>query len=161
MGYRTLRACIEDLYRTQQLIRIDQEVDPYLEMAEIHRRVYDVGGPAIYFSRVKGSPFPAVSNLYGTNARTEFLFRDTLAKVEKVIALKADPSQFIRSPFKYIGAPLTALTALPRKQRRAPVRYGETTIDQLPQIVSWPDDGGAFITLPQVCTLSLGEYNLK
>ena len=153
MGYRTLRACIEDLDRTQQLIRIDQEVDPYLEMAEIHRRVYDVGGPAIYFSRVKGSPFPAVSNIYGTNERTEFLFRDTLAKVEKVIALKADPSQLIRSPFKYLSAPLTALTALPRKQRRAPVRYGETTIDKLPQIVSWPDDGGAFITLPQVCTL--------
>ena len=48
MGYRSLRHCVQDLERTGQLVRIDQEVDPYLEAAEIQRRVYQAGGPALY-----------------------------------------------------------------------------------------------------------------
>src|ERR1700758_1701426 len=54
MGYRNLRDCVADLERTGQLIRIQQEIDPYLEAAEIQRRVYRAGGPALYFARVKG-----------------------------------------------------------------------------------------------------------
>ena len=66
MGYRTLRACLDDLHATGQLLRIEQEVDAHLEAAEIHRRVFRAGGPAIYFARVKGCRFPMVSNLFGT-----------------------------------------------------------------------------------------------
>ncbi|MDX1479164.1 MAG: UbiD family decarboxylase, partial [Saprospiraceae bacterium] len=134
---------------------------PHLEMAEIHRRVYSAGGPALYFSQVKGSPFPAVSNLYGTFERTEYLFRDTLNKVQQVVALKADPSLALKSPVRGIKAGLTALTGLPRRRRAAGgVTFGRTTIDKLPQIVSWPMDGGAFITLPQVLTMSPGDKSM-
>ena len=79
MGYRTLRECVDDLHRHGHLCRIDAEIDPHLEMAEIHRRVYQAKGPALYFSRVKGCAFPMVSNLFGTIERTRFLFRDTKA----------------------------------------------------------------------------------
>ena len=160
MSYRSLREAVNDLEKTGQLIRISQEVDPDLEMAAIHRRVYDAKGPAIYFERVKGSPFPAVSNLYGTFERTDFLFRHSIEKVKKVIELKADPARFLAEPFRYLSAPLTALSALPRRQRfGSPIRFGETTISQLPQIKSWPMDGGAFVTLPQVLTFPPGERN--
>ena len=47
MGYASLRECVADLERTGQLVRIDQEVDPHLEAAEIQRRVYQAGGPAL------------------------------------------------------------------------------------------------------------------
>ena len=67
--------------------------------------------PAILFEKVKGSPFQAVSNIYGTIERTEFLFRHTIEKVKKVIALKADPAQLLKHPLSYIGTPLTALSA--------------------------------------------------
>lgn len=150
MSYKSLRACVNDLEETGQLVRIKQEIDPYLEMAEIHRRIYDVQGPAILFEKVKGSPFQAVSNIYGTIARAEFLFRHTIEKVKKVIALKADPTQLLRDPLSYVGTPLTALSALPIHSRDAAVCSHQATISQLPQIVSWPMDGGAFITLPQV-----------
>lgn len=149
---------VRDLERHGDLIRVKSEVDPNLEMAEIHRRVFDAKGPAILFERVKGSPFPAVSNIYGTFERTEFLFRHTLEKVQRVVELKADPTSFFKQPTRYLGAPFTALTALPMRSRfGAPILYGKTTIDQLPQIKSWPMDGGAFITLPQVFTLPPGS----
>jgi 4-hydroxy-3-polyprenylbenzoate decarboxylase len=161
MSYRSLRACAEDLERSEQLIRVKSEVDPNLEIAEIHRRVFEAGGPALLFERVKGSPFPALSNLYGTFERTEFLFRRTLSNVGKVIELKADPANFFKHPMRYLGAPFTALTALPKRRRLgAPIFHGETSIDKLPFIKSWPMDGGAFITLPQVLTLPPGSRNI-
>ena len=159
--YDSLHACVIDLERNGHLIRIKQEVDPDLEMAEIHRRVFDTGGPALFFENVKGSPFPAVSNIYGTFERTEFLFRKTLPRVKQIMEIKADPGRVLKAPFRYWRAPFTALSALPRKKIfRAPVTQFQTTIDQLPQIKSWPDDGGAFITLPQVMTLPPGSENM-
>lgn len=153
MHYSSLRDAILDLERHGHLLRIREEVDPNLEMAEIHRQVYDRGGPALLFERVKGSPFQAASNLYGTNERTAFLFRGTLEHVKRVIELKKDPTSLLKKPGRYLSAPLTALSALPMKSRfGSPVTWGETTIDQLPQVKSWPMDGGAFVTLPQVYT---------
>ncbi|NET34114.1 MAG: UbiD family decarboxylase [Cyanothece sp. SIO1E1] len=172
MSYSSLRACVNDLEKHGHLVRIKTELDPNLEIAEVHRRVYDAKGPALLFERVKGSPFQAASNLYGTYERTDFIFRKTLEKVQRVIELKADPANFFKKPTRYLGAPFTALSALPMRSRLgSPITYGSTTIDQLPQIKSWPDDGGAFVTLPQVFTLppfskqimqsNLGMYRIQ
>lgn len=161
MSYHSMMAAVRDLEKNGKLARVKTEVDPELEMAEIHRRVYDAQGPALFFERVKGSPFPALSNLYGAFERTEFLFRHTLKKVQKVIELKADPSGFFRNPMRYLSAPVTALTALPMRRRLgAPILYGRTTVSRLPQVKSWPMDGGAFITLPQVLTLPPGSRSI-
>src|SRR5882724_12336345 len=100
MGYRSLRDCVQDLERTNQLVRIEQEIDPHLEAAAIQRRVYQADGPALYFARVKGCRFPMVSNLFGTLPRTRFLFRDMLAAVRHLVELKVDPSGFGRQPFR-------------------------------------------------------------
>lgn len=159
MAYHSLRQCIEDL-DDSQLLRIDAEVDPNLEMAEIHRRVYDAGGPALLFQNVKGSSFSALSNLYGTRERTAYLFRHTLENVQELIALKADPSLLLSKPFKYLRTPFTALKGLPMQAGKKPILFGQTTLDNLPKIVSWPMDGGAFITLPQVMTLPPGEKRI-
>lgn len=151
--YSSLRAAVHDLERHGKLLRIKEEVDPNLDIAAIHRYVYDRKGPAILYERVKGSPFQALSNLYGTFERTAFLFRHTLEHVKRVIELKKDPANLLQRPFRYARAPLTALSALPmRSPWGAPVAWGETQIDQLPQVKSWPMDGGAFVTLPQVYT---------
>lgn len=159
--YKSMQEVVKDLEANKMLLRIKHEVDPNLEVAEIHRQVYDKHGPAIFFEKIKGSPFPGLSNLYGTIERTEFLFRKTLPKVKKVIELKADPTRLLKNPLRYIGAPFTALTALPMKSIfGSPVMYGQTTIDQLPMIKSWPMDGGAFITLPQVFSLPPDNKNI-
>src|SRR6516164_9355834 len=121
MGYASLRQCIADLERTRQLVRIESEVDPYLEAAEIQRRVYRAGGPAILYARIKGCRFPMVSNLFGTLERTRFLFRDTLDAVRRLVDLKVDPSAFARRPFRYLGAPMTLWNARPKFVRSGPV----------------------------------------
>ena len=151
--YNSLQACVTDLEKNGRLIRIKEEVDPYLQMAAIHLRVFENQGPAILFENVKGSKFPAVSNLFGTLDRSEFIFRDTLDKIKTLVDLKSDPIKAIKNPFKYANVALTALSALPMKVGKgAPINFGRTHISELPQIVNWPNDGGPFVTMPQVYT---------
>ena len=153
MGYPSLQACITDLEKHGHLIRIKEEVDPYLQMAAIHLRVFEHQGPAILFENVKGSKFPAVSNLFGTLERSRFIFRDTLDKIKILVNLKSDPIKAIKHPFKYANVALTALSALPLKVgSNAPINFGRCHISDLPQIVNWPKDGGPFVTMPQVYT---------
>ena len=152
MGYRTLRQCIDDLSANGHLIEVEDEVDVKLEAAEIHRRVYQSGGPAILFKNVVGCEFPMVSNLFGTIDRARFLFRDRLDAVHRLIELKIDPNQFWKQPTRYLTTPWTALGMLPKKVGRGPILQNQTQIMSLPQLTSWPDDGGAFITLPIVYT---------
>jgi 4-hydroxy-3-polyprenylbenzoate decarboxylase len=152
MGYKSLAECVDDLDKHGHLIRIKEEVDPYLEMASIHMRVYEQHGPAIFFERIKGSKFPAVSNLFGTLERSKFMFRDSLANVEQLVNLRSDPVKALKNPFKLPGIAFTALTALPLKQNFLKSKFEKTTIDAIPQIVNWPMDGGPFVTMPQVYT---------
>lgn len=152
MGYRSLEEAAFDLERHRHLVRIDVEIDPCLEAAEIQRRVYLAGGPALLFTRVKGCQFPMVSNLFGTRDRTRFLFRDSLDAVRRLVELKIDPGQLAKRPFRYLGLPRTLWSMWTRRVPRGPVIEHETTIDQLPKLKSWPNDGGPFITLPQVYT---------
>jgi 4-hydroxy-3-polyprenylbenzoate decarboxylase len=152
MGYRNLRACLADLERTGQLVRIEAEIDPDLEMAEVHRRVYAAGGPALYFANVKGCAFPMASNLFGTIERTRILFRDALAAAHHLVELKVDPSAFWKRPWRYRDAPGALLHSLPQMVKSGPILAHQTTITQLPHLKCWPRDGGAFVTLPLVYT---------
>ena len=153
MSYVSLEECLLDLEKNGQLVRIKEEVDPYLEMAAIHLRVYEAGGPALLFENVKGSKFRAASNIYGTIARSKFIFRDTFSLVQKLIALKGDPIKALKHPFDNLKVGLAAAKAFPLKNPfKKPVLYEEIQISDLPLIQHWPMDGGAFVTLPQVYT---------
>lgn len=157
MGYRSLEECVTDLDAHGHLVRVREEVDPHLEMAAIHERVFAAGGPAILFENVRGTPFRAVSNLFGTLDRARFLFRDTLERVQTLVGLKYDPLQALRQPIRHASTLVLAPSALPRRVRSAPVLTGQTRISALPQIVNWPDDGGPFVTLPQVYTEDVSD----
>jgi 4-hydroxy-3-polyprenylbenzoate decarboxylase len=150
MPYQNITQCLLDLERTGQLRRINEPIDPNLEMAAIHRRVFEAKGPALWFTNVKGCQFTAASNLFGTLDRSRFIFRDTLDKVKKMVSLKSNPTAVLRRPWQYWNMPFAALSALPMRTKHNPVLTHQTTIDQLPQIKSWQADGGAFITLPLV-----------
>ena len=150
MGYRTLRQCLDDLEAAGHLVRVADEVDAHLEAAEIHRRVFKNGGPAVLFENVKDCSFPMVSNLFGSIDRARYMFRDTLDSVRRLIDVKIDPGQILRHPLRGFRIAKSALRMRPRKTRRGPVLAHSTSIDQLPRQQSWPDDGGSFITLGQV-----------
>lgn len=153
MNYSSLEDCLLDLEKHGHLVRIKEEVDPYLEMAAIHLKVYEAGGPALLFENVKGSRFRAASNIFGSLERSKFMFRDTFEIVQKIIELKSDPIKAIKQPIKNLSVGLAALNALPLKNpSKKPVLHQEINITDLPLIHHWPMDGGAFVTLPQVYT---------
>jgi 4-hydroxy-3-polyprenylbenzoate decarboxylase len=152
MGYRNLRACVADLERVGQLVRLDHEIDPHLEAAEVQRRVYRKRGPAVLFTRVKGCRFPMVCNLYGTPERTRFLFRDTIDQVRKLVELKTDPDRARAKPWRYWDVPLLLWRMRPKFVSSGSVQANRTTIPELPQLKCWPRDGGPFVTLPVVYT---------
>ncbi len=160
MGYRSLRQCVDDLRRHDHLVVCEDEIDPHLEAAEIQRRVYLARGPAVFFANVRGCRYPMVSNLFGTIDRARFLFRDTLESVRRLIELKIDPQAFWRNPLRYYKAPLAALGMLPKRTRRGAILANEISLRDLPPMQSWPDDGGPFITLPQVYTENVADPGL-
>lgn len=153
----SLRRLIDDLEASGRLVRLEDDVDSNLDTAEIHRRVYASGGPAVLYAKVKGCRFPMVSNLFGTLERARYLFRDTYESVRRAIELKIEPARGLREPLRYAAAPLTAWRMQPRSVRRGAVLENETTISQLPQLKCWPSDGGAFITLPQCYTEDVSQ----
>jgi 4-hydroxy-3-polyprenylbenzoate decarboxylase len=153
MSYPSLEASLLDLEKAGHLVRIKEEVDPNLEMAAIHLRVYEMGGPAILYENVKGSKFRAVSNLFGTLERSKYIFRHSLGAVKKLIQLRNNPIDALKHPLDNFTAGLAAIKALPLKNPiNKPVKYQEINITDLPLIKHWKNDGGAFVTLPQVYT---------
>ena len=150
MKHRSTRDVVDDLAKGDRLIQVEEPINPHLEMAEIQRRVYSSGGPAILFTNVIGCRFPMVSNLFGSIDQARYLFRDTIESVRRLIELKIDPTALTRHPLRYGWSPLTAIRMLPRKVRRGPVMEGRIELSDLPRLKCWPEDGGAFVTLPQV-----------
>lgn len=152
--YSSLEQALLDLEKAGMLRRIREEVDPYLEMAEIARQAFDSKGPALLFEKVKGSRFRAACNIFGTRERMDFLFRDTLESTRTAVLFKSNPAEFFRhaTPSRLTRAALAGIRSLPLCS--GSIRdFEECTLADLPQIVGWPEDGGPFLTLPQVATL--------
>jgi 4-hydroxy-3-polyprenylbenzoate decarboxylase len=158
MPYTSLEQCLLDLEKNGHLVRVTEEVDPHLEMAAIHLRVYEADGPALLFERVKGSSYRAASNIFGSLDRSKFIFRDTFQVVQDLIELKNDPIKALKNPFKNFRTGWAALKALPLKNPMSkPVLANSIQISDLPLIQHWPMDGGAFVTLPQVYTEDIDQ----
>ncbi len=150
MSLRSTRQVIEDLRVHGRLIEIQDEVDPHLELAEIHRRVYRNGGPALLFSNVQGCQFPVATNLFGTLEQAKFIFRNTFSAVQLAVKLKVDPIAAWRHATQFPALLKTAWSMRPKSISRGAVQYAECRLSDLPHVTCWPGDGGAFVTLPQV-----------
>ena len=85
MSLGSMGETVAFLEKQGELVTISREVDPDLEMAEIHRRVFKARGPAVFYQKVKGSPFPAVSNLFGTRERALKLLEPAFDRVKSLI----------------------------------------------------------------------------
>ncbi|HIP37921.1 MAG TPA: 4-hydroxybenzoate decarboxylase, partial [Desulfocapsa sulfexigens] len=168
-----LRTFIELLRRENQLHVIDAEVDPYLEIAEIHRRVIKRQGPALLFTNVKGSAFPVVTNLFGTAKRLELAFgkrpqqfvQDLVNLTESIMPLNAKKLWDNRNLL------IDGLKIGLKNQKQGPILENcqlPSRLGSLPMLTSWHSDGGAFVTLPQVYTEhpegkghNLGMYRIQ
>lgn len=157
MAYASLREAVEDLERAGQLRRIECEIDAHLELAAIQRRAWQAQGPALLFTNVKSCRFPVAANLFGTLPRARFLLRHGLRAVEQAMKVRAEPWSLVKWPLSTLDLGLRALHLLPQRRRTAPVLACRCTLAELPQQVSWPLDGGPFVTLPLVYTEDPGR----
>jgi UbiD family decarboxylase len=167
---RNLREFIAALHARGEVQEIETEVDPHLELAEIHRRVIEDNGKVLFFKNVKGSPFPVVTNLFGNVGRIELAFGH---RPEEFVRRIADLAHHALPPRlrTFWNARDLAFDALKigfKMKRHAPVLEVESPLipgrglDELPALVQWPEDGGRFVTLPLVYTQhpESGKHNL-
>ncbi|WP_347272731.1 menaquinone biosynthesis decarboxylase [Candidatus Kuenenia sp.] len=156
MKIYSLQDFLKYLEKNGELIRIKKEVDAKFEAAEISIRALQQGLPALLFENIKGSRFPLAMNVLASDKRIELALGkhpDQLG--EELITFMEDamppkPKVFFRHPGitkRLIGA-LPKTTFWPTSQE---VIQG-TDLNGLPVITCWPEDGGPFITLPQVFT---------
>ena len=109
MRYRSLEDALLDLEHAGMLSRVKTEVDPFLEMSAIAKENFEANGPALLFEKVKGSPFRAVSNIFGTRERANFLFRHTLKEIKTAISFKASPKDFFKRPKDFFNLPFAGI----------------------------------------------------
>lgn len=145
-----LQSYIAELERVGELRRIRVEVDPKFEAAELVQRVIRQDGPALLFERVKGADFPMVLNLYGSQRRIELaLGRHPQQIGEELIGLirRLNPPS-LKAFWAARGQLLKARHMRPRLVGDAPVQQvvAAPRLDRLPNLWSWPRDGGPFIT---------------
>ncbi len=153
----SLRTFLDLLNRENEIVTIKAEVDPYLELAEIHRRVISEGGPALLFERVKGSRYPVVTNLFGTERRIDLAFGP---KPERLVRELVHIAESILPPkpaelWNHRSVALDLLKLGTTNTSRSPVTQvvdRPARLDQLPVLTTWQEDGGPFITLPLVYT---------
>jgi UbiD family decarboxylase len=173
LSFPDLRSFLDQLRRDGDLVTVESQVDPHLEVAEIHRRVVAGGGPALLFTNVKGADFRLVTNLFGTARRAEMAFGERplrlIRRLVEIIETIMPPT-----PGKLWGARDVGLELLKVGSRG--VSSGPVTevvthdvrLDRLPALTCWPEDGGPFITLPLVYTAhpdkpghNLGMYRMQ
>jgi 4-hydroxy-3-polyprenylbenzoate decarboxylase len=159
MAFESLAAFVRTLRSNGQLATIDAEVDPYLEISEITDRVVKAGGPALLFSRVRGSQFPVLTNAFGTERRMALaLGAKSLADVEARLRATIDlavPSTFGAKVTRLAELAAIGISLRPQHISDAPVQQvvmDPPDLRALPVLTTWPLDGGPFITLPLVFT---------
>ena len=155
MGYRTLAECVADLDRAKHWSgstpRSTRTWKPPRSSAASTRRA----GRRCSSRASKGCRFPMVGNLFGTLERAAVpLPRHARGGPPARRAEGRSGDRCCKRPWRYRGRAVHGAHACCRTaSSRGPI-LAHTTIGiaELPQLKSWPDDGGAFVTLPQVYT---------
>lgn len=177
-AFADLREFLTFLESHGELVRVDAEVDPALEIVEISRRLLGAGGPAVVFNRVKGSSMAVVANLFGNEKRIGF----ALGRLPEELATLGEDLARLKQPQSPTGIKdLIKLARLFAKGRFMPVKTvrspacreqiwtgDQVDLGQLPIFTCWPGDAGRLITWPLVITrgrkggpVNIGVYRLQ
>ena len=150
---RDLREFLALLRREGELAEVETEVDPRLEVAEVHRRVIAAGGPALFFRRPRGSSFALATNLFGTHKRVELAFGSRPGEFVRQAA--ALPRELLPPTLGKLWEQRALFGALAkvglRRRVHGPVLecvQDPPRLSSLPALHTWPRDGGPFLTLP-------------
>lgn len=168
MGYKGIRDYIRILDENNELIKIQTEVDPVLEITEIADRVVKNNGPALFFENVKGSEYPVLINAFGSYKRMELALEvESLDRIAEKIAgyLETSVPETFFDKLKVLPLLKEASGFFPIKVKSAPCQeVVKKTVDlsEFPILKCWPGDGGRFFTLPLVFTKDpeTGQQNM-
>src|SRR5881409_2020012 len=155
-----LRAWISLLEREDELVRVEAEVDPELEITEINDRVVKVGGPALLFENVKGSAHPLLINQFGSERRMCLAFdAPSLDDVAQRLGdvLEMQPPEGLVAKVKGLQKLKSIADSRPKSVRTGSCQElvytgDDVDLDLLPIQRCWPGDPAPFITLPAVIT---------
>ncbi|HEX7919275.1 MAG TPA: UbiD family decarboxylase [Gemmatimonadales bacterium] len=153
-----LRSFVAHLESVGELKRITCEVDPKFEIGELVQRVIRQGGPALVFENVKGAEFPLVMNLFGSHRRIELaLGRDPKEFGHELLGL----AQKLNPPSLKVFWEARAQLLRARHMRPQVVGSGlwnevsgAPKLSKIPNLWTWPRDGGPFITYGPTITVS-------
>jgi 4-hydroxy-3-polyprenylbenzoate decarboxylase len=175
MSYDSLRDFIAHLEKNNRLVRVKQEVSPYLEMTEIGTRLIAEGGPAVLFENVTGHSMPVLINLFGTVERVAWgMGREPgqLREVGETLAFlrQPEPPGGWKEALEMLPLLKTAMAMKPKTVSKAPCQEIVLTGDdidlaELPIQTCWPGEPAPLITWPLVVTKGPGngpqdDYNL-
>ena len=160
MPYRTLADFLEELGRDGELARVDAEVSPSLEVAEISRRMARQEGPALLFGAAAGHDLPVLTQLLGTEPRicralgVESL-GEAAARMERLLRTAEPDGWFDRLRVGAAAGPLGGLT--PRQVKSGAcqqvVRLGsDVNLEELPLLQSSSEETGRTISAATVLT---------
>ena len=179
MEYRDLREFIRALESAGELKRIDTPVDPRFEVTEICDRTLRAGGPALLFTKPRGSQVPLLANLFGTEKRVALgMGRSSTAELREVGELLAflrqpDPPKGMRDAWEKLPIFKQVLTMAPKLIGRGECQENvlekdEVDLGMLPVQTCWPGDAGPLVTWPLVITRgphkerqNLGIYRMQ
>src|SRR5512134_3143396 len=158
--FNDLNEFIAVLDKQRELSRVTETVSPDLEIAAITDRVSKSpgGGPALLFERPAGHNVPVAINLFGSLKRmcialgVETL--DDLAREIEELTSPKMPAGVIDA-LKMLPAVGRLRDLMPKRVREAPCQEivrRDGTLDELPILKCWPEDGGRYITFPLVFT---------
>ena len=177
----TLREFIAKLEAAGELKRISTEVDTHFEITEITDRVSKMegGGKALLFENVRGSKYPVLMNMMGSDRRMAMALGvdnldDISQRIDKLLKEAMSPKNTLMDKLRMLPLLQDVAKWFPRKSssrgecQEIVWQGDEVDLTKLPILTSWPYDGGPFITLPMVCTLdpetgipNMGMYRMQ
>jgi len=157
MKYQDLRDFIALLEERGELKRIQQEIDPYLEITEISDRTLKAEGPALLFENVKGHDMPVLANLFGTPERVALGMGQesvtALRDVGKLLAFlkEPEPPKGFRDALNLLPKYKKVLSMSPKNIKKAPCQQvvmsgDDVDLTKLPIQHCWPGDVAPLVT---------------
>ncbi|KZM43135.1 3-octaprenyl-4-hydroxybenzoate carboxy-lyase [Marinomonas sp. SBI22] len=163
MKYKDLRDFIAVLEEKGELIRIQAEVDPYLEMTEISDRTLRSEGPALLFENPKGHDMPVLANLFGTPKRVAMgMGKESVTALREIGELLAflkepEPPKGMKDAWQKLPIFKQVMNMGPKVVKSAPCQQevlegDQVDLNKIPIQTCWPGDAAPLVTWPLVIT---------
>ena len=157
MAFRNINEFITALEQEGELKRIQEEVDPHLEITELADRAVKSGGPALLFENPRNSEIPVLINSFASDSKMRIALEtsdvnDIARRISEYLEFGVPKG--ITNKLKGLAKLAEVRKFLPRSVRSGKcqqvVMNDGFSLHDYPVLTCWPQDGGPFITLPLV-----------